>query len=755
MLNQIKKKRNKTPVQNSSTLIREVEGVADDVLLSLLTSSYLDEGVFGFELVANENYTETLLVTPAFYREDVGVEVHRDFSYYKDSLDDLHCYRIMLAKPSFLPLYTKEPFSLFQNLSLLQSGNTEIFVQFLFTKRSDHWQAGLINQYESYRQGNDYPSKSKMGRSFQKKLLNVLDKISGFESKRNKSDDIEQKILDHGFRFEIRLAIHTKNITPIEAEIDELLKEKDFLNELCLFKTKHKKEFIHSVIERRFTEVSLEQMISEAELISLVGGAVPVNDNRPKTILEAQEQIKQDVMHSPIQSRYRLLPMGEKKEREVDHDIVVELPAALKKAKTIKDQEVKVHDVELGATVQRITIEIPKGVVFTDIKNKQADIQAVLGPELSIIQGNIPNTVTFLIPCAQREIIYLRELLENPDFIVFAKDNPLPFVCGIDMFNHPVFKCLTKAPHLLVAGATNSGKSVFINALLITLILLKNPQDLRILLIDPKKVEFIQYQGLAHVEDVIIDMEEAVGTLEALVEEMEQRYDRFAAVGVKRIDAYNNKSKKKMPYIICAIDEYNDLKMQFPRVEEYIERLGQKARASGIHLIVATQRPDKDVMSGVIKSNLPSRIAFKLDNTNEYKTVFGTGIPYRNLLGFGDGVVKYVGQVEEFIRFQAPVIHLNDTIEEETYENIKDFYDGEPVEGIDLHVESKEEEEPIEKLKRIILETGETRVKELQQEMGIRINDVSAMLKQLVEEDFLEKDSRGYTIKSPPKEQIH
>lgn len=743
-------------MQNSSTIVREVEGVADDVLLSVLTSPYLDEGVFGFEFVSNEDYAETLLFSPAFYREDVGAEVYRDFSYYKDSLDDLHCYRIMLTKPSFLPLYTKEPFSLFQNLSLLHSGSTEIFAQFLFTKRSDHWQTGLINQYESYLQGNDYPSKSKMGRKFQKGLLDVLDKMSGFESRRSKKEAIEQKILDHGFRFEIRLAIHTKNIAPIEAEIGELLKEKDFLNELCLIKTKGKKEFVQSVIERRFTDTSLEQMISEAELITLVGGEVRVNENQPKTILEAQEQIKQDVINSPIHSRYRLLPIGEKKEREVDHNIVADLPAALKKSRTIKDQEIKVHDVELGATVQRITIEIPKGVVFTDIKNKQADIQAVLGPELSVIQGNIPNTVTFLIPCSQREIIYLRELLENQDFIAFAKDNPLPFVCGIDMFNNPVFKCLTKAPHLLVAGATNSGKSVFINALLITLILLKNPQELRILLIDPKKVEFMQYEGLAHVEDVIIDMEEAVGTLEALVEEMEQRYDRFAAVGVKKIDAYNNKSKKKMPYIVCAIDEYNDLKMQYPRVEEHIERLGQKARASGIHLIVATQRPDKDVMSGVIKSNLPSRIAFKLDNTNEYKTVFGTGIPYRNLLGFGDGVVKYVGQVDEFIRFQAPVIHLNEVIEEETYENIRDFYDGETIEGIDLHIEPKEApEEPIDKLKRIIMETGETRVKQLREEMGIRINDVSDMLQRLVDEGFLEKDNRGYTIKNPPKEQIH
>lgn len=751
MLSSIKRKFNKTPLQNSSTIIRELEGVADDVLLSILTSSYLSEGVFGFEFLANKEYVDTLLITPSFYREDVGKETFRDFSYLKNSMDKLHCYHIVLAKPPFLPLYTKEPFSLLQNLSLLQSGNSEIFMQFLFTKRSDHWQAGLINQYEAYLQGNDYPAVSKMGRRMQRKVLNTLDKISGFNTDRKKVEEIEQKILDSGFRFEIRLAVYSANVDKFEEELEEILKEKDFFNELALLKNKNKKEFLKLVLERKYSEMSAEQMISEAELISLVGGEVMANDNKPSTILEAQERIKNEVLNSSISSRIKLLPIGEKLEREVDSVIVQELPAALKKAKIIKEQSINVRDVELGATVQRITFDIPKDIVFTDIKNKQADIQAVLGVDLNIIQGNHPNTVTFLIPCKQREIIYLRELLENPEFLKFAENNPLPFVCGIDMFNNPVFKCLTKAPHVLTAGATNSGKSVFMNALLITFILFKSPQELRIVLIDPKKVEFSQYKGIAHIEDIVTDMEEAVDTLKDLTDEMEDRYDKLSKAGVKNIAAYNNKSKKKMPYIICAIDEYNDLKLQQPTVEESIERLLQKARASGIHLLIATQRPDKEVMTGVIKSNLPSRISFKLDNTNEYKTVFGTGIPYKNLLGFGDGVVKYVGQIEEFIRFQAPVIHLNEDIEGKTYEDIRDFFKGEVVEGLEITSEPKEE--PIEKLKRIILETGETRVKELREEMGIRINDVSDLLKQLADEGFLVKDNRGYKIVNDSEEE--
>lgn len=167
-------------------------------------------------------------------------------------------------------------------------------------------------------------------------------------------------------------------------------------------------------------------------------------------------------------------------------------------------------------------------------------------------------------------------------------------------------------------------------------------------------------------------MEETKETLESLVNEMEERYKLFSQKKVKKISDYNKKSNKRLLYIVCAIDEYNDLKMQYKEVEAIIERLGQKARAAGIHLIVCTQRPDKNVMTGVIKANLPSKICFKLGGSSHYRTVFDTGIPY-NLIGFGDGVVQYVAQTEPFIRFQSPVISLNSTEEEKFFENLKKY----------------------------------------------------------------------------------
>src|SRR5690606_38542100 len=153
-----------------------------------------------------------------------------------------------------------------------------------------------------------------------------------------------------------------------------------------------------------------------------------------------------------------------------------------------------------------------------DIKGRYEDLKSTLGHEsLSIVQGREPNTVTFLIPCSQRDIIYLKELIEDEKFINFAKEHALPFICGIDMYNEPLYKDLTEAPHLMVTGATNSGKSIFVNALLIALIMLKSPKELRLYLIDPKQVEFGLYEGLAHVEKVITDMAEAEKLLEQLV----------------------------------------------------------------------------------------------------------------------------------------------------------------------------------------------------------------------------------------------
>lgn len=741
MLTYIKRKINKTITENTSTLVQRIDHINESIVKSLISSPLLGEGVGGFEIVSNNDFTEHYLFTPSFLRLNVGEETLYDFNYLKDDIKNLNCYNITLAKPSFLPLYTEESLSLIQSISLLKLPKTDVHMQLLFIRRNDTWQQDLINQYEQFLIGNDNPAPSKTGRKLQSKLIKAIDKMSGFDSKRTPIDEIEQKILDIGYRFELRLVVSTRNKEKYEIELNDILKEMNFFNELEL-QPIHKAErklFIDDFVNRRLSRYSQDTTLSEAELMCMLSDKGVVIEKPDIQLVKENKATPK-----PTSRLIDLLPIGEKLEREIDNEIVSKLPVALKKAKAIKTPHIEILDIELGATVQRITFKIPDDIVYSDIKNKHEDIRATLGSEINIIQGNEPNTITFLIPCSQRDIIYLKELLSDPEFMKFAEDNPLPFICGVDMYNKPVYKCLTKAPHLLIAGGTNSGKSVYMNAMLITFILLRNSQELRLFLIDPKKVELSQFKGLPHVEDVILNMNLAYKTLHGLVNEMESRYEKMSKIGVKNLVSYNKKSKIKLPYIVCAIDEYNDLKMVHPEVEELIERLGQKARGAGIHLILATQRPDKDVISGVIKTNLPSRISFKLDNTNEYRTVFGTGIPYKNLLGFGDGVVKYVGQVEEFIRFQAPVITLDSDEEENLFDKLKHVLKGEHVETLEL--ETEEIEEPINKLKRIISMTNETRVNELRKEMGIQMTVVHALMQQLVDEGFLEKDGRSYKI---------
>jgi S-DNA-T family DNA segregation ATPase FtsK/SpoIIIE len=683
-----------------------IDKIDEELLMKIFNSKLND--VWGIEY----DGCDLCLITPPYLRLDTQP--------INKPIEDLpkNSYVIRLTQPSFMPLFSEQPLQLFSRLQ-----DKEIFIQFLFRKANSKQMLNFVDQYEDYLNGIDNPSYNKFLRKGQRKFLNLLEKFMEIEQKERISD-VEEKILSDCYFFNIRL-FYSLDINEIQAILDEL----SYYNKFEIIAEPN----LYELTVNRILENSYHQILSEHEIkLLLLNEQIELSESQPEPEIIETISIPQSAIH--------LLPVGKKLEREIDNELVHEIPHALQKAKVIKDHKIEIINTELGATVQRITFKIPKGLVYSDIKKRYEDIKAVLATDLSIIQGNEPNTVTFLIPCKERDIIYLKTILENPEFIKFAEENPLPFACGINMFNQYVFKCLTNAPHLLVAGETNSGKSVFVNALLITLILLKSPDELHLYLIDPKMVEFTNYEGIPHVKKLIINMEEAKETLESLVNEMEERYKLFSQKKVKKIADYNKKSNKRLPYIVCAIDEYNDLKMQYKEVETVIERLGQKARAAGIHLIICTQRPDKNVMTGVIKANLPSKICFKLGGSSHYRTVFDTGIPY-NLIGFGDGVVQYVAQTEPFIRFQSPIISLNSTEEEEFFDNLKKYLKGEFV-----PCETVIEEPPINKLKRIIATTKETRIKELQQQMGIRINDVSDLMKQLVKEGWLEKDGRSYKI---------
>jgi S-DNA-T family DNA segregation ATPase FtsK/SpoIIIE len=245
------------------------------------------------------------------------------------------------------------------------------------------------------------------------------------------------------------------------------------------------------------------------------------------------------------------------------------------------------------------------------------------------------------------------------------------------------------------------------------------------------------------VKKIITDMKKADLLLASLVNEMEKRYDLFAKSGVKNITSYNKNHDDKIPFIVCAVDEYADLVMVNPKVEEHLVRLGQMARAAGVHLIICTQKPLADIVTSVLKSNLPSAISFRLKTSSDYQTVFGKGIPY-NLLGKGDGVAKLDGQLKEYERFQSPVLTLVEEDEEDIYNELKELFKDVVVDSGEL--EEVKIEEPIDKLKRIIAETNELRVSELGRLMEMGNNKVHALIQELVHEEWLRKEGRGYVI---------
>jgi S-DNA-T family DNA segregation ATPase FtsK/SpoIIIE len=355
--------------------------------------------------------------------------------------------------------------------------------------------------------------------------------------------------------------------------------------------------------------------------------------------------------------------------------------------------------------------------------------------------GDKPNTLNTFVPLQKREVLYFRNILDSNEFQEFKKDNQLPFVIGENVNGGYMFADLTKLRHILVAGATGGGKSIFVNLIILSLLLNVPPDELVMYLIDPKMVEYTQFNGFPQVREVITDMKKANIVLSSLCIEMDKRYEIFSKSGVRDIQGYNELGKSKMPFIVCAIDEFADLMMINKDVEDYVVRLGQKARAAGIHLILATQRPSVDVITGLIKANMPSRFAFSVTSTTDSRTILDKG-GAEKLLGKGDGLCKIEGNDKEFERFQSPVLTLDSKQETKIYTELKELFKDVQV----IEDELPEMESDMDKLKRTIVNTGELRVSALQEKMGIAIGRVTEMLKQLVEEEWLRKEGRSYVI---------
>jgi DNA segregation ATPase FtsK/SpoIIIE-like protein len=298
----------------------------------------------------------------------------------------------------------------------------------------------------------------------------------------------------------------------------------------------------------------------------------------------------------------------------------------------------KVTHIERGPSITRYELRPERGVKISRISSLADDLALALAATSVRIEAPIPgkSAVGIEIPNATVSIVAIREILEAlPHRGVVP---PLNMALGKDITGRPVFGDLGKMPHLLVAGATGSGKSVCLNGIIASLLVSATPDQVQMLFIDPKRVELTVYNGIPHlIKEVITDPRLAAGALFEMTKEMDQRYERFAKAGVRKIEEYNAKyPDEKLPYVVIVIDELADLMLIAPaKVEQTIMRLAQLARATGIHLVVATQRPSVDVITGLIKANIPSRIAFAVSSQVDSRTILDGGGAER-LLGRGD-----------------------------------------------------------------------------------------------------------------------
>ena len=314
----------------------------------------------------------------------------------------------------------------------------------------------------------------------------------------------------------------------------------------------------------------------------------------------------------------------------------------------------KIKKINNGPVVSLYEFEPAPGVKVSKIINLSDDLArntSSTSARVSTIPGK--NTVGIEIPNESRESVYLKEIVTNEKFQ--KKEIKLPIALGKSISGMPLIGDLTTMPHLLIAGTTGSGKSVCINTIIVSLLYKLSPELCKFILIDPKMLELSAYEGIPHLlSPVITDSKKAASALGWTVREMNSRYKLMSREGVRNIDGYNAKHKLKMPYIVVVVDEMSDLMLVAGKeIENYIQKLSQMARAAGIHIIMATQRPSVDVITGTIKANFPTRISFRVSSKIDSRTILGEQ-GAEQLLGNGD--MLFMSSANRIVRIHGPYV---------------------------------------------------------------------------------------------------
>lgn len=669
---------------------------------------------FGIRAIVWDGELKSYLISPSHHLKEKHIQnikintPERSFNHYE----------CLMSNISFKPLYgsLRGVYDRILNYIINKLDKEEYFELNFTFKFNRKWNIKSVDLLESYLEGNDHPSSIGFVRRLQERTIKVLDRISSFGEERKVYPEYEEKILSPVYSFIGSIKTDASNSEELIEWMNKQLSVLDFHN--CIrFET----------CREESREYNSNNILSVNEILSLFSNEKASVKEKPVTISEES-----------------FLPQSITLDVEIDPQLEKDIAQALKQVKLINQAKIEVVDHKKGIRLTTLEMKIPKATSFSQIEKKVKDIQAIIGVQsLSVEQGSKAGTIRMMIPNSESQMLLLSELVNQDSFKVYAANNPLAFPVGYDESNNPLYASLRSLVNLLVAGSAGSGKSVFLNSLALSLLMNYSPDELCMFMIDPKMVELQQFEQFPHVAKVITEMDKANAVLKSLVVEMDRRYELFKEANVKNIDGYNKKGHR-LESVVILIDEYADLVMVEPDVEEHITRLGQKARAAGIHTVLATQRPSADILSSKIQANFQNAISFNLGNNINYKTVFGSGIPFQ-LMGKGDGVARFEGYDKEFQRFQGCKIASTDEEEEDIYEKVAKLYDKET----DFDLEVVEKKSQLDQLKELIANTGETRVSALQKELKIRMDTVQSLMSELVEEGWLIKHkarSKGYEL---------
>ena len=520
-------------------------------------------------------------------------------------------------------------------------------------------------------------------------------------------------------------------------------------------------------------DVTLPQAFTfndEHQEIEIVDKEPPIPSVDEELVQNDQSQIEEPVIEHNTNKNYHLPPLSllhnvvNKKQGE-NKNHAVESAERLTAVLNEFGVHASINNISIGPSITKYELKLETGTRVNKIMSLQDDIKLALAAKDIRIEAPIPGkpAVGVEIPNLVSSMVSFKEVFKNiPEKY---KDNKLVVPLGKDVNGQVIYAELNKMPHLLIAGATGSGKSVCVNTIISSILMRAKPDEVKLILVDPKKVELSNYNGVPHLlAPVVTDPKKAAATLRETVAEMERRYDLFAGANVRKIETYNQYIEKKnqendkdhqlekLPYIVVILDEVADLMMVASKdVEDCIMRIAQLARAAGIHLIVATQRPSTDIITGVIKANIPSRIAFAVSSSIDSRTILDcTGA--EKLLGKGDMLFLPMGSNSP-IRVQGAYVDDSE-VEAITYFTTKQqeaSYDERytNVKPISSGVASKEEQEDeeYEMCRAFVIQAQKASTSLLQRQFRIGYNKAARIIDQLESDGVI-----GPQIGSKPRE---